>query len=159
MCWCIILPASGWHNSLSISCFVYAVHVVHVTNPTRHLDLWSSWDLWWDDSVLRPSGRVQNCGDGFGWSSHGTACSCDSIYLHKRWYAPGVHSKLNPSFKSAWCFSGNYINRVLCCSSGYMRHHQLMMIIYFHSWEHSARHRVMNTSLHLSCRFICICIY
>lgn len=106
LCWCVILPDDTIHCQQAVQ---YAVHVVHLTNPTLNLDLWSSWDSRWDDSVhrpsifsiRRPSGRGQNCGDWFSCSSHGTVCSCDSIYLHKRWYAPGVHSKLNPSFKSA----------------------------------------------------------
>ncbi len=33
---------------------LYAVHVVHLTNPTLNLALWSSWDFWWDDSLHLP---------------------------------------------------------------------------------------------------------
>lgn len=107
-------------------------------------------------SIRRPSGRGQNCGDWFCWSSQGTECSSDNIYLHKSWYAPGVHSKLNPSLKSARCFSGNYINRGWCDVAPPVTHATI-------SWwsvisiPESIQHDMVSSiyrSLHLKCKFI-----
>ncbi len=150
ICVYVFINLPWWHNSLSTSWAVCCACCAFDKSNFKPCPLVLVGFLmrWFTPppsifSIRRPSGHGQNCGDWFCWSSQGTVCSSDNIYLHKRWYAPGVHSKLNPSLKSARCFSGNYINRGWCCSSGYTRHNQLM-ISYFHSREPSAWHGVMN---------------